>query len=308
MNSEKIPSSQLTAWLFAAVVPAAIQLTAGASWLSVLLVALICLLCVSVRWRWGITPTSKGYAVALWILMTLLLGAMSGEVIKCWPTGGHAAVPIILLALALWASCKGASAAARVGCVFFWFFLFMYLVLIGGGLKDVRVQWLNPIRSDVGALGCVLLLTPAVATTYLKKGEKIKPGLILVSIVCVAAAVITAGVLSPQVAITKENAFYEMTRSLTLLGKARRFEAVLSAGTTIGWFVLMCLYLTICGKMAEMIREGWKRKGVTVAALIAAVCVLCELHIPHIILLVSAAVFWVLVPLWTQAVDRIKKS
>lgn len=309
MYSEGVSARRLSAWTFAAVVPAAIQLTARASWLSVLVAALFSLLCIMLVWRWGITPASKGYQIVMWILVVLLLSKLSGETIRCWPEGGHKAVAVILLGLALWSAWKGPGAASRAGCVIFWLMLLVYPVLFGAGIKAVEVKWLSPGRADISALGCILLLTPAAAAVLLDHREKtVKPKLILTGVFCVLAACITAGVLSPGVASDKENAFYEMTRSLSLFGKARRFEAVLSAAATTGWFLLMSLYLTLCGKMAHGIHSGWERKTMLIAAGIAAISVAFDIAIPEVILLLLALILWVAVPIYAKGVSLIKKS
>ena len=308
MYDREIPHRQLTAWLAAAIIPTAIQLTAGSSWLSVLLVCVLCLLCVWLRWRFGAEPKGKLLAAAQWVLVVLILSRACQSAVQSWPGGAHPAVAMILLALAVWSVWKGTSATARVGCVLFWFVLILYLMLLGAGVKDIRIKWLQPVKGDVDGFGCVLLLTPAAAAIHLKKKQNLKPRLLLIGVFCTVAACVTAGVLSPWTAAGKENAFYEMTRSLNLLGQARRFEAVLSAGMTAGWFSLISLYLTVCARLAEKTKTGWGRWGATAAAAAAAGILLCDLHIPGILLLVLTAVFWVLLPLLTQGLGAKKKS
>lgn len=308
MYSNEISSVQLTAWLAAALIPTAIQLTAGDSWLSVLLVATICLLCVFLRWRWGELPKGKIWAMLQWLLCVAVLATFSSKSIKSWPTGEHPVVAIILLSLALWSVLKGTSAAARVGCVLFWFILMLYLILLGAGLKEVRPPWLKPTKGDVDSLGCILLLTPATAVIHLNKREGCKPRLLLIGLLCTVAAAITAGVLSPKVTDMRNNPFYEMTRSLKLLGQARRFEAILSAGMTVGWFSLMSLYLSVCFVLGEQIRIGWGKPGVVIASVLASIFVLSELTAPVFLLLILTTVFWILIPLLTQGLEQIKKS
>lgn len=308
MYDHKIPNRQLTAWLSAALIPAAIQLTAGASWFSVLLVSVLCLLCVWLRWTFGAEPKGKIMSLLQLGLLLLVLGTAAMTSLQSWPRGGHPAVAILLLGLAVWSAWKGSDAAARVGCVLFWFVLILYLVLLGAGIKDIRPQWLIPTKGDVNAFGCVLLLTPAGAAIHLNKKEGFKPRLLLIGAFCTVAAAVTVGVLSPQVASGKQNAFYEMTRSLNLLGQARRFEAVLSAGMTVGWFCVFSLYLTLCAQLVEKIIPGKGQWGTLGAAATATALLLCDLHIPGILLLVFCAIFWVLLPVLTQWIEQIKKS
>ena len=308
MYKNKLPHQQLTAWLTAAILPGAIQLTAGASWLGVLLASLICLLCTCLVWRWAADSNGKLISLLQWLLLAAVLSALCQKAPRSWPQGGHKAVSLILLALALWSAWKGPSASARVGCVLFWFILLLYLILLGAGIKEIEPRWLIPGRQEVNSLGCILLLTPAAASIHLNKRAACKPRLLLITAFCTAAAMVTAGVLSPQVAASKENAFYEMARSLNLLGQARRFEAVLSAGMTVGWFSLLSLYLSLCAKWAEGIRCGWGRPGMIAAALVSAGSLLSGLSVPPLLLLILAAVFWVLLPLCARGINRIKKS
>lgn len=290
------------------MIPTVIQLTSGASWLSVLLACVLSLLCVWLRWAFGASPTGKLGIMLQWILLTAVLGTACQASAQSWPRDAHPAVGILLLILALWSVWKGTSATARVGCVLFWFVLLLYLVLLGAGVKDIRMEWLRPTKGDVDAFGCVLLLTPASAAIHLYKKEGVKPRLLLIGAFCTVASVVTAGVLSPWGAAGQENAFYEMTRSLNLFGQARRFEAVLSAGMTAGWFSMLSLYLSLCAHLAENFRSGCGKWGCAIAAIIAGTILLCDVHIPSAILLIFSTVFWVLLPLLTQVLGGKKKS
>lgn len=242
------------------------------------------------------------------LLLSVILGVLCRYAVQSWPKGGHPVVSIIILVMAVWSAWKGTAAAARVGCVLFWIVLLLYLVLLGAGVKDIQIRWLIPTKGDVNSIGGILLLTPAVAALHLNRSEVIKPRLLLIAVFCITASAITAGVLSPAVAKGTENAFYEMTRSLNLLGQARRFEAVLSAGMTLGWFSLINLYLTLCNNLAENIHAGSGRWGCIASAILALIIQLCDLHIPGILLLILGAVFWVFLPLLAQGLGMIKKS
>ena len=308
MNSEKISSTALTAWIFAAIVPTTIQLTSGTPWTAMLPAVIICLFCVGLRWKWGTNPPGKAYALISILLLVLLLGVLLQNTADCWPQSKRKTIPLILLALALWSARKGTKAAASVGCLLFWFLLIMYLILLGAGVPSVQAKWLRPELGDISALGCILLLTPAVAAVHLPEKQSMKPRLILCGIVCIAATVVTSGVLSLPVAQTQPYPFYQMTRHLTLFGKARRFEAVLSAGTAVGWFALLSLYLTSMQAMGEQIAEGWGKKSAILGAITSAVYLLTGWKLPPIIMLISAALFWVLLPLGYTGISKIKKS
>ena len=308
MYNETLPGRQLSCWLAAALIPTVIQRTAGSPWLALLISATVCLLAVCLRWYCPVHHGGKVIALLQWVLIVLVLGTVCKASVSSWPRGGHKAVGVFLLVLAAWSAWKGPSAAARVGCVLFWFVLVLYLVLLGAGLKQVQLRWLLPVKGDADALGCVLLLTPAAAAIHLNKRERCNPRLLLIGLFALAASLVTSGVLSPELAGKYELPFYEMIRSLTVKGSARRFEAVLSAAMTVGWFALMSLYLTVAGKWAQALNSGWGRGGIIAAALASVGLLLWELHMGGLFLLIAATVFWVLLPILAQGIDKIKKS
>ena len=308
MYKSNLPQSQLTAWLVGAIVPTAIQLTAGASWMEVLLASASGLLCVALCWQWGEAPKGKVCCLLQWAVLVAVMAALSQRIPEAWPRGGHKAVALILLALALWSALKGVRACASVGCVLFWFTIPLYLILLGAGVRQIQPKWLVPGREAVSAMGCLLLLTPAAASIHLNKRERPKPRLLLTVLLCTLASAVTAGVLSPKAAGLKDNPFYEMTRSLNLFGQARRFEAVLSAGVTAGWFSVLALALSLCGRWAEGFRPGWGKKGMTAAAIGVFTSVLWNWEIPGGLLLILGAFCWVVLPVFTGLIHQIKKS
>ena len=308
MNREALSDKRLAAWLFAAITPPAIQLIGGASWLWTLAVTAGCLFACLLCLGWGKQPRGRIVSILYWLTTLCLMGTLAGETMNSWQTGAHVAVPLVLLALAASSALKGPSAAARVGCVLFWFVLGIYLLVFGAGIREVRPMWLRPAKGTEPWLIIPLLLTPVGVIPLLKEKERRITGLPLIGIFVLLASVITLGVLSPMVAANTDNAFYEMTRSLSILETARRFEAVISAAMTVGWFALMSLYLTLCGHWAEEIKPGGRKTGIVLGAVVSGVLTLCDLHIDGRILAVWTTVFWVATPLITQGIDKQKKS
>ncbi len=300
MYRENIKTAQLTAWIFAATVPTAIQLTANAPWASLLLIAVISLLCTLIRWYWGVTPQWKGYRTANWILTILLLTTVGTAAVHTWPIGSHKAVAIILYALALWSSTKGLKAAASVGSVIFCFLIVLYLIMFSEAAGHVNLQWLKPTRGMVGALGTTVLLTPAFAASLLDGRKKPDRRCILTGIFCVAAAMLTAGVLSPWVAVQEENSFYQVIRSIP-----NRFEAVLSAATTMGWFLLIALYLSF---NSHKINSTAKGKGAWSATFISSLMIMLNISIPEAIVLMTAVILWIVIPVLHGVALERKKS
>lgn len=295
MYLEKIPARQLGSWCFAAMVPTLIWYTSSSSWPVVVVVAVVA--GAAVWWVWCRGGSREDKA---WWLRALFAVLVAGVVAKAsaasWPGDNAPGVPLILLALAAWSAGKGPSAAARVGCVLFWFVLGLYLLVLGSAAKEIQWRWLQPTSEDVPWMGLVIGLLPGAAV-YLKKEQEVSLRVVVPGGFGVAASLVTAGVLSPWVAEKVPDAFYEMTRSLEVLGVARRFEAVLSAGMTVGWFSCLTILLSVVGEAVEHHKEGQGRAAVYVGAAVAGVWVLLDRRLPALVFAVSALVLWTIVPL-----------
>lgn len=307
MLRDRIPARQLSAWIFAAITPVSIQLLCGGSWVWIGIAGATAGLMTLLVWQKGWRP-SKWQCPILFIYIVVLISQLLSKASQSWPVGNsYPAVPLILLFLAAWSAQKGLSAAARVGAVLFWVVLIVYLVMLGAGIKDVNLPWLKPKWDTPDPLGLTVLLLPAGAS-LLGSGGKCTTKLFMPMVFTIAAAIITAGVLSPAVAEVTPSAFYEMSRSINLLGVARRFEALISAGMSVGWFALMSLLLSMCGVLAQIFLKRRQRSGVWTGACAAVLGMLCGLHISGYFLLLAGAVFWVLLPLLTQGLGLEKKS
>lgn len=306
MFRERIPARQLGSWCFAAVVPVLVRMVCGHPWPMVASLAVVCGLAVWAVWRWA----GKDGDTA-WLLKIMFAAVAAGTLAAAsggsWPGEDHFAVPLILLGLAAWSASKGPSAAARVGCVLFWFVLIMYLVVLGAGAKEIRLAWLMPTEGELPWSGVLIALLPGAAVSMLGEDER-SVRILLPGAFGTVAALVTAGVLSPWVASTVTDPFYEMSRSLELLGIARRFEAVVSAGMTVGWFCCLTLLLSVAGNVAEGHRQGWGRIGTLVSAGVAAVWVVGSLDIPAVVLAAGACFLWVAVPLLDGLKNQSKKS
>ena len=308
MFRDRIPSRQLSAWLFAGTTPVLLQMLSGGSWLWIGIAGMVSALLAMWVWRSGWEP-KKWQCPILIIWIIILMGQLLADAANSWPVGkSYPAVPLMLLVLAGWSAQKGPSAAARVGTVLFWFVLIMYLVVFGAGAKDIELEWLRPKWDMLDTTGLALFLVPSVAACLLCQEQKGGVRLVLPAIFALCGALITSGVLSSDVTRTLDNGLYEMSRSINIAGVARRFEPLISAGMTVGWFAMLSLLLAVAGVLTQELFSGWGKTGLWLVAVVAAVWMLCGLHISGWIVLISGAVFWGLIPIVTQGLDNRKKS
>lgn len=307
LNHEGVSGRQISAWLFAAMVPVGLQ-SLGGNWMLGLVLGGVGMVLAYVVWKRPRKP-GRVESMLLIIYIMILIGQLLSDAALSWPLGNSdPAVPLILLALAAWSAQKGRSAASRMGSVLFWVVLVLYISVIVAGVRNVKLKWLRPEMTEVISLTPVIFLLPCAGLSLLK--EKTSPGKkgFLTVVVLAAGLAVTAGVLSPAIADNLSNAFYVMCRSLELMGAARRFEALICAGGTVGWFALFSYLLMICGSNLETIFCGKGRWSVWAIAAGAATWRLCGLHIEPGYLLIAGTVFWVALPVLTQGLDKEKKS
>lgn len=251
--------------------------------------------------RWSRLP--------MYLLAVIVLGELASESAGSWPVGdSYPAVPMILLVLAAWSAAKGPQAAARVGAILFWFIIIMYMIVFASGAKQIRWEWTRPVNRMPQPMSLIVLLVPSAATLLPAERNRFVGKQVLAVIVALVAALLTQGILSAEIVGEVEHPFYEMSRSLDLLGIAQRFEAIVCAAATVGWFAIMSLFLSISGEIFHWFKMGWQGIGVWLAALAAGVWLLCGLHISGWILAGTCAVFWVLLPIAAQGIEKIKKS
>ena len=300
MYRNVLAPKQLATWLCTALIPVVLQMCIRPHWALLLAVA-VCFLATALVWKWGRVSRHPILCGLQYLYIIVLLSQLLPHAAASWPGDNYPAVPLVLLILAAWSAQKGASAAARVGCVLFWLVLLFYLSLMGAAAEQVDPgNWAFSIGS-IEPLPLVLLLLPCGALV-LRKIENGTPRLWLIGVFLLLSCLITQGA-APELLKRTADPLYELSRGIRAFGIAQRFEALLSAAMTTGWFCLLTVLLSCAGAW------GSRNRGVIavwVAAGGAGVLMLCNLHISWNLAAIMAAVFWVGIPLLTQGLDRRK--
>lgn len=214
--------------------------------------------------------------------------------------------PVILAALALAAVWKRDERPAAVGGILFYFVVIMLAIVLLLPTADLKAEWLyTPAPMEQAMPAAAILLLPMTALyAGAKGGRRLWPWVLTGCLFAGAAALVTYGYLSPQVASGTPMAFMTMTRSLHLFGIMERFEAVLSAVLTIGCFC--CLMQLLRCVQAAVPAAPKAAASVFVAASLALS--FFALEIPEIYTIYGAAIFWGLIPLCTVLVAAVKKG
>lgn len=288
MNSDEITGRQQRAWVTAAMAAPLARAAAGYTWPAVLTVGGITLFL-----SWWLAKYTAELKPWLVILQGLWASVIVSELLwwigDCWPGHNSAkAAPLILLALAAWPASGGEGRAARVGCTLVWPVGFLLGAVLLSALPEVKAENLLPFWGMRDASLIPVLLLPVLYG----KGKKGSGGKTWIGLLALAvlAAVAAAGVLSPGVCGRAGFAFYELSRSIQILGIAERFESVAAAGMTLGYFASASYLLSVPEGMENKGRMVWAYAG------LAGILYVMDLRIDSRVLAIGSILLWVLFP------------
>ena len=294
MWKNKLGAAQLWAWTAVAVSAPAAQFAAGSNWTGTVLTALLCGILIWIGDR--VLPENPEYGkfggAILWLWNSLAVSQVMGFTAGCWPEGETTVfLPICLAVLAAASVYDGALRGARVGATVLWLTAILYLLVVVAAVKEIQICWLRPESPESNpALATGLLTIPASLALREEKGRGAGwiAGILIFPVVISACV---SGVLSPDRA-SGVNGFYELSRSLSLFGMIKRFEALVSVAMTVGWFCLMSLLLA--GAARQSREKGF---GTVSAAAAAIVLFLLEVKISAFVWILGAVGVWILLPL-----------
>ncbi len=297
-------------WILCGMTAPAAQLLSGhhPKWLILTGVAVAGILCLMlVLFQESFNEKWFAFLQGVWLL--IVLGQCAAQCGQSWPMGqGRWIVPAVLLALGAWSVQHGPAAAARIAGILFILICIGYSVILGAGAFQVQGDWVGGHSAISLEKAVFWFLMPAAAFCLPRRQEK-RHGLLifLVPLFCTAAAIVTCGNVNPfgeQVNYT----FFEMCRSLSLFGLAERFEALVCALVTVGWFALLSFLLSCFGACVQNLCPGKGGTGAWIAAAVALAWVLSKMHMPLFALGAGAVIFWGFLPTITQGIAIVKNG
>lgn len=318
MSGRNIGDRQRWAWLTAGLSAAAAAMTAGISWLWVLLGGLAAILyymyleghlrpvglAAVLRHRLGL------WACAVTFLWTVaVMGRVAVMADTAFPNvDGFPSLGWALLALAAWGSRKGAAACARCCGILCLLLGGLYAVILGFSLPEVQLRWLRPEGAAVESLWALgaFLLPAAVWYAPCREGKLRRPMWLALPGLAAVLSAVTAGVLSP--ALTKELSlpFYTLTQWISIFGVVERIEPLLSAALTMGVFSLLSALACSCGALTKA--AGLGDMGGPLSCLLAAGAMFFAGGLTLPVLTVGGAVVWLALPLGAVLLDSRKRA
>lgn len=296
MNQKEIPDRQRNWALIGAWLVPVTYGASGSSWLAAALAGAGVLVICGWLAKYAAAPGRW-----LRLLQDLWLCLLASELLNwcagIWPSHENDfAAPLILLALAAYLSAKGMERIVRINCT-----LLLPVALLTGAvllsaIPEIRWDYLRPEWQMPDANFITLLI---VASLH-NRGESERRGKsgILLWAAAAAAAVVTVGTLSPAVSQSVTAPLYELSRSISLLGGAERFESLMAAGMTLGLFAALALTL----------EGGEEKKGSWIKAGIAGVLFLTGIRPDSRILGIGSIVLWIMIPVICSMKKILKKD
>lgn len=297
----KISSGTLWAWVTAALIAPFSESMGSAPWpwaLGLTLGAGVLFLCAESatgrQWHCG--------KVLAWVeLLFLILAAafaadqigwLRGEADSGW------CFSAVLLVLAAWSAEKGGNAAGRCGAALLWLAGIGFILLTICALPDAAMENLYPASRyrEGGATLLAALLPGAALLLPREKGKNPWAWVMAWAGAAGVIAILTSGVLSPEIAGQTQWAFLKMLDGAELLGIPQRLDGLAACVVTISWFCLLSLLLSCAGRMGGILREGKESWAIWAAAGIAFAARKPAGKLPAVLLGAGAVLMWFAAP------------
>ena len=296
----------MKAWLIASVTAPLAVFAGGSSWPVVLAAVLACGAAnlAVVRYCKKRCEVNRIISVIEWLWLCIYLGGIAAYSGNCWQEGSaYPVVPLVLVLLGCISAQSGGAQASKTGAVLLWLVVAVLGLVIGAGTKDIKLEWLKP-GTGLKSEEILLLLTPCVMVFMpVDKPRGVLRALLWIGVVTVAASLWINGAMSQKIAAQVKDPLYEFSKSISLLGTVKRFEAVVSCGITAGRFCLFSLILSTAGHIAENVKADLGKKAVWGCGIAASAGMLLGQIRLGIIAAVVSAVLWVLIPVlicWSE--------
>lgn len=285
------------AWILAALSAPLCHLTGKTGWIEVAAAGTLCTVLNLLRFREDseLTQTKKWYVAVAGVCLVLAAGVCLNLAETTWPTGNTTTVvPLVLLVLAAWGAWEGPEKASRTGSVLLWFLVILFSSVVAGGVGNVKLSRIGVSGEVSDGLVYLVFLLPGIAAVIPRSKGSEKLLWVLPAFGTLMTLLVT-GILSEPVAGSIEDPFGEFGKSLSLFGVVERYESLVSASLTIGYFCLISLLLSAAHHLAETVYSGKGRIGMLLTAFGAALTMNLNLKWFYVLAMVLL-VTWYVIP------------
>ncbi len=276
-------TKQHTLWLLAAL-SAPLAHFSGSGWLMTALAASAALPLTLLPKAWSGMPKPMALLQLLW------LGAVAGALLSgspaYWPSDNDLVVPLTLLALA---ALTNASAAPRIGVVLALCIALLSIPAAVSGVAKAELNWLRPAIGEWPWTLTLVLLLPSLPAA----GEGRARGGVYGALLAAALSLLVQGTISPQVAASVPDPFYQTARTLGHL------EPIIAAGATLGWYAMASYLLENARWIGKQGGLGNRMSSVLPLGT-AIICILRGVQLQSPFWALLSTFLWVLAPFLTN--------
>lgn len=244
-----------------------------------------------------------------WVWTTLSCGLIAAETVRAFPADdAFPLIPLVLLLLAALTAGRGAAAVCRFGATLFLTVAALTAGALGFGAREIQWAHLRPAGAPGEAVAVLTVLLLPAAGGFLR--ERMAPGrtgwgrwFAAAAGLGVAVSLVCVGSLGLALARRSENAFWLMSRSLSIFGVMERFEAVISALLAISACCLLTLLLRVAATALQALRPAGKEQAaVWLTAAVAAAAIWGAKWAPAWVWPAGNLLFWGVGPVATLGV------
>lgn len=264
------------------------------------------------REAWG--KGARWLGLLSWAWLTLAAALAASMAVTAFPQdNAYPLIPLVLLILAAVAAAEGSAAACRFGATLFLAVAPLLALVLAFGAFGVEWEHLIPAGEPRDALAPLAVLALPGAAFFFRDGltgreTPWKRWFFLLAALALAVSTVTVGFLGLPLARASANAFWYMSRSISVLGVMERFEAVISAFLAISFCTLLGFLLTAAQKtLCCAAPNATPKAAVWVTAAAAGLGLWVVPRVPEWAFLVGNLLFWGVFPLATLLVVHWKK-
>jgi len=320
---------QLCALALCAMIAPAVQYCAAVPWPWVLAAAALAaayyiyIACMGGRLPQHLEPTAvarfalgrTGGAMTLglaWLWTVLAAAAVCRGSVSAFPDArAFPLVPLVALYLAWRAADGGEAVVCRTGGVLVLPVLALLAAALAFGTKNVTAANLVPSgswRDAAGPFAVFLLPSGVFALRRVEKGSGAVGWFLTGTFLAAACSVVTIGCLGAPLAAASENAFYLMSKSVSVFGVMERFEVLASAALMLSRTCLLAVLLAQGARLGKELLPVLPPRGGAAAAALAAFGLLWVVPaVPTTVLFWGGVVFWGFLPAVLLGVASLKK-
>lgn len=299
MKNRELSSRALSVWVATAMLGPVSMVAARSSWSAVAVVATLCgVLCAAVYKAWGSSRCHSKFVNALLMLWHIYATAEVASMASlCWPgRGSQLATSLVLIVLAAFSATKGERSASAVAAILCPLCAVIFAIVLACGIGNIHWSRVEvSTHPPAGSLIFVFLL-PITAIVIPRRQQLSAVGFGIVGLLGTVLSIAVMGTLSLSVMLTKEDAFYEFSKSLDLFDAVQRFESIAAVGVMLSLYAMLSLLLSGVGSMAQQIRQGSGRWGALFGAAVSAAVVILDLRLSETTVAIISILLWGFTP------------